>query len=66
MPLVNMLFEAFLELDNKTTHRLTPVLNRHRPFLTGAFYCQVNRFSSGIIAWEDFPFLDSFADNAVQ
>tara|TARA_A200000159_G_scaffold158486_1_gene175806 strand:+ start:24190 stop:24465 length:276 start_codon:yes stop_codon:yes gene_type:complete len=61
-----MLFEAFLEPDNKTTHRLTPVLNRHLPFLTGIFYCSVHHFSSGIVAGEDFPLLDGFTDNAVK
>ena len=61
-----MSFEAFLELDNKTTHSLTPVLNGHCPFFAGILNRQVNHFSCCIIAGEDFPLFDSLSNNTVE
>ena len=43
---LNMFLEAFLELDNKTTHGLAPVMNGHCPFFTGVFDRKVNHFLS--------------------
>lgn len=61
-----MIVQAVTELDNKTTHRQPPVLDRHTLFLRRILDRQIDNLPHRVIFREHFTFLNRGPDHAVQ
>ncbi len=61
-----MIAQAVTELDNKTTHRQPPVLDRHTPFFRRIPDRQIDNLPHRVICREHFAFFYRGPDHAVQ
>lgn len=61
-----MIAQAVTELENKTTHRQPPVLDRHTPFFRRILDRQIHNLPHRVICREHFTFINRGTDHAVQ
>lgn len=63
---LKVIAQAVTELDNKTAHRQSPVLDRHTSFFRRIFDRQINHLTHRVICREHFTLFDSRTDHTVQ